>query len=280
MASACVAAITAVAGAYFTETIVPSSFDGTRSCLLEEVELTTGTIVLFECSLEINLALGSRWSHVALIVADGSGEPMCVDLTPTTDRIVVQPARAYIRRELQEGCHRVAVRQLVSRNPQKLARRLRAFFERHRGARYTHSYWRPAIQRYLKVLQVPPVHRRSLFCSNLISIALREVGVLALATEEDARNVLPPDFACTLPMMPDYQLEPLTLLRTTNKTQTKKHARRECGGPRAALRGDEEDEEHDGREEEEDTPIPNATDVERRPHTRLTATPQNITQNT
>ena len=250
LASACVAAITAVAGAYFINTIVPSSFDdGTRSSLLEEVELTTGTIVLFECSLEINLALGSRWSHVALIVADASGKPMCVDLTPTTDRIVVQPARAYIHKELQEGCHRVAVRQLVSRNPQKLARRLRAFFERHRGARYTHSYWRPAIQRYLKLLQVPPVQSRSLFCSNLISIALRDLGVLAFATEEDARNVLPPDFAGILPMMPDYQLEPLTLLRTSNKTKTKKHAKCECGEPRAAAAADGEGESPSAYEE-------------------------------
>ena len=213
LGSVLVAVVAALAGAYLTATIVPTEFGELPSAPLDEIELTPGSLLLFESNVEINLVLGTHWSHVALVLDGDGGEPVCVDLTPTSRTVQMQPAREYIAQELRDGKHRVAIRQLCGRpNP---TRALRRFFTRKSvcSAVYEHSYWKPAFHRITRLLDVPPVRRGSYFCSNIIADALRAAGVLALG-EEEARNILPPDFAAArLPTMPDYAYDPMLLVR-------------------------------------------------------------------
>lgn len=238
LGSLCVAAVAALTGAYCVSTIIPTEFDaGVSSAPLDEIELTSGTLILSESNVEIQLVLATHWSHVAVVMEGERGEePVCVDLTPTSRTVQAQPARAYIARELQNGTHRVAVRQLVGApNP---TRDLRGFFARVRhAATYEHSYWKPAFHRITRLLDVPPVRRGSYFCSNVIADALRVAGVLAVSADE-ARNMLPPDFAAAcLPTMPDYAYEPMLLVRgrlprAPQQPQAPKQARAERGAER------------------------------------------------
>ena len=214
LGSVLVAVVAALAGAYLTSTVIPTDFGSVRSAPLHEIELTSGSLLLFECNLEINLVLCTHWSHIGLIVETEEGVPMCVDLTPTSQTVQMQPAHEVIERELQNGTHRVAIRQLVGGpDPTKALRR----FFAHRREAYQHSYWKPAIRRITRLLDVSPVRTDSYFCSNVIADALQQAGVLAIDAEE-AHNLLPPDFAQELVTAPDYRYEPMLLIKVVRQS--------------------------------------------------------------
>lgn len=208
-----ISTVAVVTMAYLMETVVPSEFSFNDYALADEIALPSGTLLFFESSPEINVVLGTRWSHVAFVV-EWNGVPYCVDITPTSRTVAIRRAHDVIRESLDNGLHRMAVRQLVARVDPSEA--LHAFVNDCilRDARYEHVYWRSAFGRILQVLRLEPArHPGIFFCSSLVAAALRSAGVLVRSV--DVAAVLPHELASpSIPTMPGYSYAPLTLLRT------------------------------------------------------------------
>ena len=198
---------------------------------VDEVTLRSGTLLFFECSPEINVMLGTRWSHIGLVI-ERHGAPFCVDITPTSRTVAVRPAKDVLREELTNGIHRVAVRQLVARRAptEALVRFVNDCILTE--ARYEHVYWRSVFGRLLlRILNLEPARQAGIFfCSSFVAAALRDAGVLAPSV--DAAGVLPHDLAeSCLPTMPGFSYEPLTLLRAR---RSKEGGRKKSPSPRTS----------------------------------------------
>lgn len=198
---------------YLKKTIVPTEFGMVdRVALFEEIHWTSGTLLFFECAPEINVVLGTKWSHVSMVV-EGEKEPLSVDITPIKNSVFAEPLRTVVLRELSNGQHRLAIKQLCcERSP---ARKLREFSDEcvRQGIQYRHDHWRPTFGRCMRVLDISPARREGFFfCSDFVATALQRAGVLPGSI--DCAEMLPPDLARDdLPTMPGYAYEPLTFLR-------------------------------------------------------------------
>ena len=218
MSAVIISAVAVVTMAYLMETVVPSEFAGNDYVFADEIALRSGTLVFFECSPEINVVLGTRWSHVGLIV-EWNGVPYCIDMTPASQTVAIKRAHEVIREELNNGRHRIAVRQLIARRHP--SEELREFVNDCilRDAHYEHVYWRSAFGHILQVLRLEPARQPGIFfCSSLVAAALRRAGVLVRSV--DVAGVLPHELASpAIPTMPGFSYEPLTLLRARSASR-------------------------------------------------------------